>query len=324
MITIIILLSILVIIIIFISILLITRKKYMKLFNYHFYKDPLVTYYSEEEYNLLSESIKIKYDDKNNLDGKIFYLDNYDPKKLIIYSHGMLSNYNAYMQEIGLLCQNGFKVLAYNYYGVETSDGNTMQGFGNSLICLDKIINYIKSNKDLSKLDLYCIGHSWGAYATLNIVKYYSDIKGLIAIAPPLGVRNFVSNKLLLPFIYINEFINTGKYGISNSLKSLKKYNGKVLIIHSTNDPIINFNNSTKLLKDTYSNKSNFKFIIVDDKFHNPEYKKESVDLLMSYASKLNELSKEEQEKLKKNTDFHKLGEVDLDIYQEIIKYINE
>ncbi|MCR5350753.1 MAG: lysophospholipase, partial [Acholeplasmatales bacterium] len=169
---------------------LIVLKSYNKIFNTRFEPSPLVKYYEASEYNLDSKKIEIKCENET-IRGNIYTHGNYDENKIIVFVHGMNACKDAYMQEIGTLCQNGFMVLGFDHIGVYESTGK-LKGISSSVRTLDYVINYVKNNEELKDKDIYVVGHSWGAYATINIVKYHKDIKGIVALAPFVNVSSFL------------------------------------------------------------------------------------------------------------------------------------
>ena len=80
----------------------------------------------------------------------------------------MLSDQNSYLQDIEYFCRNNYQVFGFDYIGVSSSTGKNIKGLGNSLKSLDIVISYLKLN--YPNKDIYVVGHSWGGYATTNIV----------------------------------------------------------------------------------------------------------------------------------------------------------
>ena len=304
-----------------IVVFLIVLKSHNKIFNTRFTPSPLVTYYDAKEYNLDSKKIEINCDNEI-IRGNIYTCGDYDKNKIIIFCHGMNACKEAYMQEIGTLCQNGFMVLGYDHLGVNESDGK-LKGISASIKSLDYVINYVKKNDELKNKDIYVVGHSWGAYATINIVKYQKDIKGIVALAPFVNVSSYLrySMKMKNPFIILMikliELIKFGKYADCDGLKSLEEYDGKVLLIQSTN-----YNYAVGFLKNNLKDKC--EYIILEDRLHNPDYKAEAVKYLNEFMSNIKKYKGKELEEYFKKQDFHKMGELDMNVMKNIINFINK
>lgn len=314
------------ILLIFILLLIFANILHNKVFGNRFMPDPLVKFYTSEEFNLNSTSVEIKAK-KEIIRGALYYYDNPINDKIIIFAHGMWSSTKAYIQDIEYLCKSGFMVLGFDYIGTDLSSGKSIKGLANGLKSLDYAIKYIKSNYPDKKI--YVMGHSWGAFNTLNIVKYNKDIKKVVAMAPFVSLFRVYMGMLpkkihfLIPFIILVEYIKCGKYAFANSLKSLNKFNGNAYILHSKNDNMISYEKNTLFIQNKCKNK-NIKYNIVDNKYHNPNYSDFAISNLISYSASLQGKSKEEVIEIKNNTDFHKLGQLDNDIMDDIVKFLSE
>lgn len=312
--------------VVFLLLLLLSYILHNKVFGNRFTPDPLITFYTKEEFNLNSTSVEIKAK-KEVIRGAFYYYDNPIDDKIIIYAHGMWSSTKAYIQDIEFLCKAGYMVLGFDYIGTDLSSGKSIKGLSNGLKSLDYVIKYIKDN--YQNKDIYVIGHSWGAFNTINSTKYHKDIKKVVAMAPFVSIAKVFKGmlpkklRLLIPFIVLVEFFKCGKYAMANSLKSLNKYKGKAYILHSKNDNTISYKDSTLYIQNKTKNK-NIKYNIVDNKYHNPNYSDSAINNLVSYSKSLSGKSKEEIIEIKKNTDFHKLGELDIDIMNDIVNFLNQ
>ena len=294
-----------------------------RLFKDRYTKDPDINYYTKEEYNMVMVPVEFKVK-RNTVRGGIYYNRLNEYKGVIVFCHGMFSSIHSYMQEIGYFASKGYKVLAVNYTGIDSSDGKNYKGFGHSLQCIDEAIKFAKSHSDLSKYEISVVGHSWGGFAALNIQKYHKDIKKVVAISPFVSIHRLLLRFLpkwtyfILPMFVFVDSLKCGKYSYANALRTLKKKDN-VLIISSPNDHMVNYNYNIKKLIDTNKNLSS---IIVDGKYHNPHYTMEAVNLLLEYSSKMRLLDERGKLKLKRNTDFHKLGELDIDIMDKALEFI--
>lgn len=301
-------------------------KEHNKIFNTRFTPSSLIKYYEANEFHLDSKKIEINC--KNEMiRGNIYTYGDYDQNKILVFCHGMDSCKDAYMQEIGTLCQNGFMVLGFDHLGVNESDGK-LSGISGSLKSLDYVINYVKNSEELKNKDIYVVGHSWGAYATINIVKFHKDIKGIVGMAPFVNISSYFrydlnkKNPLIISMIKLIELIKFGKYAGCDGLKSLKDFNGKILLLQSTDDNTVNYNHAVGYLKNILGDKC--EYIILNDRLHNPDYKVEAVKYLNEFVSNINNYKGKDLEEYFKKQDFHKMGELDNNIMNEIINFINK
>lgn len=308
-------------IIVFITIFIISLKMHNKLFNHRFVKGEYIKYYTFEEFNLSEDIVDIKCHNEI-IKGFIYSNNNYDHNKVIIYTHGMYADHYAYMQDIGYLAQK-YLVISFDMLGVSLSGGKTLKSLSNAVESLDYVIKYVKDN--YKNKEIYLIGHSWGAYATLSCLKYHSDIKGVVALSPFItrknALKDLLKTKILTPFILLIDSIKGGKYSNVNIIKNLNKYKGKVLIISSLDDNVINYRENTLYLMNKFNN---FNYIIENNKSHNPQYTTSSVERLNTFLSNIAKLSGDELIDYMKNTNYHSLGEVDNNIMDKIIDFIND
>lgn len=296
-----------------------------KIFNHRFDLDGIIKYYTVEEYDgLKADKVEFKVD-KNILRGYFYHYD-CEYKAVIIFAHGMWSSHKAYLQEIALLAQNGYLVLGFDYVGTDLSDGKSLKGFTNSVESLDHAIKFVK-NLNMN-LDIYVMGHSWGGYTSLAITKFHPDIKKVVSMAPFISVKQLL--KYMVPkylrfiayFIWFIDYLQCRKYAKINLLRDLNDYHGQALIIHSKDDSMVNYNSHTKKLEDIFSNK--FDFLIVDNKNHNPDYTLEAINYTKSVFSKMKEIPKAEVVNYRKSLDYHKMGEIDLEVFNVILNFFND
>ncbi len=310
---------------IFLLIFSISLFIYYKAFGKRWEPDGIIKYYQEEDYiNFKSEDVSIKTK-KGILRGKKYYYQKDNYKGIFIFSHGMWSSHRSYIQEIEILAANGYYVLSVDAYGTDLSDGKAIKGLGNSLFVLDETIKY--SKKFFNSQDIYVMGHSWGGYAALNISKIHNDINKIVIMSPFISVKDALKTFLpkylyiCIPFLIFFDFINFGKYSLYNGKKSIKNTNTKTLILHSKDDLVIPYNKSTNLLEKI--NNKNISFYIVDGKNHNPDYKYSSILYTKECLEKI-KIIKDKDLKLayKKSIDYHKMGEIDTDVFNIILEFI--
>lgn len=302
---------------------LIHRKTFGKRWN----PDGIVKYYTKEEFIGL-ESEKVEIPTKRGILRGFFY--KYPQKaqdKILVFAHGMWGSHQAYLQEIELLAQAGFTVLGFDYYGTESSDGKNIVGLANSLKSLECAIGYVKKNFPNSKI--YVMGHSWGGFAASSIAKFHPDLAGIVSMS------GFISSKMIykhllpkpihfvIPFLILFDSIKCGGYSYTKVVRVLKNSKVPTLILHSKDDTMVPYLASTAVIQKKVSN-PRIHYHIVDGKRHNPDYKKEALDYAIEVHKELQQLKTEEERlKYRKNINYHKLGEIDLDVFSVITDFLN-
>jgi uncharacterized protein len=86
--------------------------------------------------------------------------------------------------------QEGFSTLRFNFRGVGRSGGSYSEGVGERED-VKAAIDYLFSSLGHSDSPLILLGYSFGAWAALPVGMQDNRIKGMVAIAPPLGLYDF-------------------------------------------------------------------------------------------------------------------------------------
>lgn len=292
-------------------------RKYLKYFTHEDFKD------------LKAEKIAFPSDQGQVLRGNIYYYQK--SNKLCLFSHGMDSNHKSYMHEIAYLARSGQMVFAYDNTGVDTSEGESLIGFTQSLIDLDFAIRYIKHSSLWKDCVLSCVGHSWGAFACLNIVGIHEDIAHIVAISPVRSSKVLYKQmlkglgRLFVPAIMRLENKLFPAYSNLNLEDALNKTKSKILLLHCRDDEIISCKKNTMFLEKHIKN-SNIEYFYCNDKNHNPNYTKEGVQYMKESFRILSTLlknnSEEEVMTFAKTIDFKKIVVQDKFIMNMICTFI--
>ena len=295
------------------------------LFGKRFTKDPVVKYYSVDMFEGLKyDPIEFDYN-KGKIRGNIYYYDYETYNGIVVFSHGMFSCHQSYLQEIEYLAKNGYKVIGFDYHGVDLSDGKNLRGLGNSLACLDKVV--FEVFKLYKNEKIFVMGHSWGGFASLCISKYHPRLNGVVAMAPFVKASNLLKGLApralhpALPFFLAKDYLKCGNYIFDDGIKILKETDVNVFVLHSKDDHMVRYYNNTYLLKE-YVKKDNVKFMILNGKKHNPDYSDEAIAYTEKAFYELG-LITDEEEKLeyRKNINYQLMGQLDQDVMKSIVEY---
>ncbi len=294
----------------------------------------LAYYFTSDDFpELRKEEYPFKSSMGHTLQGYIYYYDNPVQDKLVVFDHGFGGGHESYMKEIEMLCKSGFKVFAYDHTGCMASGGDTPNGMAQSLRDLDDCIKEIKVNDELKSLDIYVIGHSWGGFSTLNISKLHNDIKKVVVISGFVSVTDLVNSffsgilKGYRKIVLELENRSNPEFVRYNAVSSLKDTTAEVLLIYSSNDNLCKKDPHYDLLFENLKDKSNIKFLLVNNKGHNPNYTEDAVKYLGEYIKKKNKLSKklktkEDKENFVASFDWNKMTEQDPIIWDTIINHL--
>ena len=297
-------------------------------------EQPYLSYFHPEDCpGLKYEPYSFK-SEENTLNGYFYHYDNYKKDIIVIFSHGIGGGHLSYMKEIDMLAKGGYLVLAYDNTGCCTSEGKNIKALTHSLTDLDYAIRSLKEKEEYKNKKIYVVGHSWGGYAASNIYNYHKVDK-IVAISPFISAKQefktILSNPLLFPFVSslmkIEKEYNKD-YASSSAIDALNKENAKGLVIHSIDDPTVNYSKNSGLLKKKCINK-NIEFVILENKYHHPQYTKEGVkyfnetfDNFARLMKKKQIVTLEDKKNYFKNVDWDNMVKPDEDFWKIIYDYL--
>lgn len=308
------------------------------------YKKQLVHRYDDDliiKYFRPSDFEGLKYDkyefksDENTLRGCFYYYENYNKDNLVIFCHGIGGGYLSYMVEIEKLCKNGYRVFAYDNTGCFCSEGQSIKCLSQSLKDLDNAIKSLKKDNIFQCFkNVFIIGHSCGGYAAGNILNYHNDISKVVVISGFITVKHFLEcnikgfAKIGLRTILNFEKKTNPDYFFSSSIDAFNKTSAKVLIVHSEDDPMVDYANSIDVLKEKVDNPK-VEFLIYKNKKHNPNYSLDAVnymnEVLGSYNTKIKKKelnSFEEKKAFLKDTDWKRMTSQDENFWIRVLDFL--
>lgn len=86
--------------------------------------------------------------------------------------------------------QEELSTLRFNFRGVGESGGSYGEGVGEQED-VKAAIDYLNSKLEAANASLFLLGYSFGAWVGLPVAVQDKRIKGMVAIAPPLGLYDF-------------------------------------------------------------------------------------------------------------------------------------
>lgn len=310
------------------------------------YKDQLFTrqdetkdifYFSAKDFDGLQQrAFSFSAIEGHTLQGCFYHYDAPTERRVIIFDHGMGCGHRAYMKEIEMLARHGYLVFAYDHTGCAESAGESTGGFAQSLSDLDACITALKNDEEYSDLEISVVGHSWGAFAAMNICAIHPEITHIVAISGFISVGAILSQNFSGPLslfykpIYELEKASNPRYVHYRAEESLKGTDAKVLIIHSTDDKIVKAANHYNILRYTLTARPNVRFLTVNHKGHNPNYTVDAVDYKDAFFAELKEKRKkkllasdEEKELFAESFDWHRMTAQDDKIWAEIFRTLD-
>ncbi len=237
---------------------------------------------NREEYNFYASA-------GHKLCGNLYYYDNFNTERLVIFDHGFGGGHRSYMKEIEMLCKHGYRVFAYDHTGCMKSGGENTNGMAQSLCDLNDCINALKADERFNKLDFSVMGHSWGGFSCLNIAALHPDISHIVVLSGFVSVEKIVNSffdDILKEFrksVMALEKSSNPEFVEYDAVETLSDTNARVLLIYSDNDTVCR-KEHYDILKAALGNKENIKLLLEHNKNHNPNYTHNAVELFAEYS----------------------------------------
>lgn len=294
-----------------------------------------VFYFSPEDFpNLRTESYLFKASAGHTLQGYIYEYENPIEDRLLVFDHGFGGGHRAYMKEIEMLARHGYRVFAYDHTGCMESGGETPNGLAQSLCDLNDCISSIKADKRFSSADISVMGHSWGAFSTLNIASLHPEISHIVAMCGFVSVEEMIGTffsgimKGYRRAVFELEEKTNPRFSHFNAIESLSKVDTKALLIYSEDDPMCR-RTHYDALRAGLEGKENIKFMLVKGKAHNPNYTEEAVKYLGEFSSARTKLLKnkkataEDKARFVASFDWDRMTAQDESVWNEIFNHLD-
>ncbi len=291
-------------------------------------------YFSAEDFpGLQREAYSFSAAAGHMLCGYFYQYENANPDRLIIFEHGFGGGHRAYMREIEMLCKHGYRVFSYDHTGCMESGGQSPNGLAQSLSDLNDCISALKTDPELSGLDISVVGHSWGAFSTLNITALHPEISHIVAISGFVSVGEMIGtffSGLLAPYrgaVLSLETESNPEFVKYNAVQTLSKSNTKALLIYSDNDTMCRIKHYD-ILKSGLDGKDNIRFMLVSGKGHNPNYTADAVKYLGEFGKarakllRRKNITKEDKAAFVASYDWMRMTEQDISIWEQILAHL--
>lgn len=298
---------------------------------------------SVEEFDGLKvEQSTFESNKKQLLAGYTYYKEEVNPKGVIIIAHGLGGGgHNSYMDVADYLTTNGYLVFAYDATGNDKSEGDCVKGIPQGVIDLDYAIRFVKGHSKFAGMPIMLFGHSWGAYSVGSVLNLHPDIKSVVMIAgfnKSMDIieeegKRIVGNamSLFVPYLSTIERIKFGAYAGYNCMDGLNNSDAGAMIIHSTDDEMVSFDNQYQRFYKEFKNNSRIKFVKYGDRGHDYVYytnvSRQYKDMLNSnftkYVDSLDtDLTAEMKTAyMKEHLDKKQLFDLDIELMSQIVSF---
>ena len=187
--------------------------------------------------------------DKNTLQG--YYYKNKEPLGLVITAHGIHAGADDYLPIQKYFYDHGFSVFSFDYRGTYDSNGDSNVGGCESLVDLDKVLEYITTHDKFMGLPIFLFGHSWGGYACLASLCLNYDIKAVATIGAMNDGASLVNEKakeyagimsrVTWGMVMVYQRYLFRQYNDYNSTLGINSKNIPIMVFHGVDDKVINY-----------------------------------------------------------------------------------
>ena len=290
-------------------------------------------YFSAADFpGLIQEDFAFPSSCGHTLQGCFYHYGDPIPGRILVFDHGFGGGHRSYMKEIEMLCRHGYLVFSYDHTGCMRSGGENIRGFSQSLRDLDDCLKALKDSEKCKGLDISVMGHSWGGFSTANICALHPEISHIVVLSGFVSVEKLVGQffgglmKGYRKAIFALD--PNPEYQKFNAVESLSGTNAKVLLVYSANDKMVNPAVHFDALKAGLSHKENVRFLLEENKGHNPNYTADAVAYLGQYSAdvgkKKKSLTTDEAKKAYRDSwDWHRMTAQDETVWAEIFKTLD-
>ncbi len=183
---------------------------------------------------------------------KAYYYMAPNAKGLVVFCHGIKAGADEYLPIFQYLVNHGYSVLAYNVTGTYESEGASTVGMCQSLVDMDDVLNYVKSNDPFNRLPLFTMGHSWGGYAASSVLSIHQDVQACAVIAPVCDASSMLYDKAAQyagnlvdptkPLLDVYQQLLFEDYVQYNAIDGINQSNVPVLVAQGQDDKVITYN----------------------------------------------------------------------------------
>ena len=219
---------------------------------------------------------------------------------------------------------NDYYYFTYDATANGLSEGSNQKGLVQGVKDLDKAISCVKANEKLKDYPIMLLGHSWGGYSVSSVLKMHPDVKAVCSLSgfnsaldlmssnAKKKVGSFLTNASL-PYLKLYERFVFGNSYKLHAIDGFNSSNCNVLIIHSSDDNVIDMDYGYNKYYELYHDNPRFKFIKYSNKAHGYMFLNDEARIMVeNYYNKKGSFDK----------DLYING-LDLDMFNQILDLFN-
>ena len=295
----------------------------------------LAYYFSAADFEGLTQtSFSFTASAGHRLQGYFYACENPIEGRIVVFDHGMGGGHRSYMREIEMLARRGYRVFAYDHTGCMESEGAGTNGFAQSLRDLNDALCAVKAEPSCAGCEISVMGHSWGAFSTMNIAALHPDVKHIIAMAGFVSVEQILKQmfgKGMMKLFYkrlwrLEQAANPDFVGY-HAAETLRRVDVPTLLIYCVSDPIVKVQYHRDVLAEALKGHENVRFLSMGERGHNPNYTPDAAAYLASYVTDLQKKLKageletpEQKSAFVDSWDWRRMTEQDEGVWAEIFE----
>ena len=297
----------------------------------------LAHYFSHTDFpGLRQQPFDFKSSLGHDMKGWFYCYDEIIPGRLVIFEHGFGGGHRSYMKEIEMLCRRGFLVYTYDHTGCMESGGDSPRGLSQSLRDLNDAINALQATPGFRDLKISVMGHSWGAFSTMNIAALHPEVTHIVALCGFVSVEEMVGQffsgilKGYRKAVLKIEQESNPDFVKYNAARTLADTAAKVLLIYSSNDKLVIREIHHGILTKALEGKADTRILLEENKGHNPNYTADAVAYLAEYTAEMTRLLKDkklttdaEKAAFRSKWDWDRMTKQDENVWAEIFKTLD-
>ena len=312
-----------------IGLFLIAKKIRNMVFKRRYDDNGTLKYFYSEDFDNLSVE-PIEFLSKGNKIRGFIYKDStrVDYKGVIVFSHGLGVGHNQYTTEINHFAKNGYLVVGYDVSGTSRSEGKYIKGITTALYNLVDCLSFVEAHPILSTYKKMVVGHSMGGYAANNVTRFNQNLVGVVSLSSfdipykllseEIALMNGVEIKFFTRAFKLLDKLEFGKDGLISSLDSFKNSNIKHLLISGDKDNIVDISKNHCVFEEKLKDNPNYKFVLVEDRYHRPNISKEAAKYDQETNFELNKLKSEYKNNLPKDIEDQYYSSLDYNLLVEL------
>ena len=306
--------------------------------------DHYQSHYPREEVSFLSG--------KNHLRG--FLYGDKDADRLLVFSHGLGSGHEDYINEIIYMVDAGYLVFAYDGTGSGMSEGKSTVGLLQSALDLDAAFDYIHSSDALKDLPVYLMGHSWGGFAAAEALGRHENIVAAVDLAGyaypadlliDQGSQMMGQDLSAMKILFnISQLLTYGpKNFLRNAVDSINSTDTPILLVHGNQDEMISLDKISIIAYQDKLTNPNVQTLIITAEgqndhngiLHSAEAVPHIAELNEDFAAKMNTIQGLPEEELEARAiefrremveaaDLPLINRVNAELFRQILAFFDE